>query len=238
MASVQLTPGSLIRTPQHTCLVKQTGELRCLRDGDKTWSKKKVVQEMVEWSNLDVFLTETQPLWWSIELRHPVNYFAQESREYMERTKSLPAYTYLAAKDMIRNDIFGRGRTRFYNEFIQPLVTRYDLKKATDMHPNDLIYGTTNSPVGRLAEEQMLESEPDRTKWQEKASHDKHFWSLYKRYLLTPAAVERVKAMMKAGERASSSLQKAAISRDTLDLLLASGAKKVTDELWVQLTRS
>jgi hypothetical protein len=185
MTTPQIPKNSLIRTPQHTLIVmNEQGNLRALRDGDKTWSKKGVREEMNGWRDLDLFLMETQPAWWSIEFVHPPGWFMEASNLCFQRTKHLSWVSNSCEIESIRKEIFDPVNARFRDEILTPFITKYGLTRASDYSENELVYGTLSSPVARVAEEQLLEIEPDRTKWSiGVVQKKKGFMTLYRRYL-------------------------------------------------------
>ena len=259
--------GSLIRTPQHTCLAKADGSLKCLRDGDKKWSKDKVRQEMPAWSSLDAFLSETKPSWWMVTFKYPSGWFAVAHKAHYERLKALPSPdgtgTYTLESQKIWDETFGGRRKEFLYHSVLPFTSHYGLVRAADHDKDQLLFGSAGSPAARMAEEQMLEIEPDRTKWTQRAwaPGGHHFSDLYYRNqayqsrkatealkqraaapavppLLVPPAAAPTPAPLPAPRKAYPELpaNQTIITRDKLDFLLATGIKKVPDELWATLT--
>ena len=285
MASTQISSipsGSIVRTPQHSLLVLKDGSLRTLRDGDKTWSKRGVRQELPSWASLDDFLAAANPTWWTIDFKYPVGWFTEEiHKQYRERCAALPrGEGYLHASQKVWDETFGVRRQAFLDEIVLPICTKYGLTRAADYNPNEVLFGTAGSPVARTAAEQLFELEPDRTKWADRmwetsgSQHEqfhRHFCALYYRnqsyerrkqaaeakrllekkaapvvppllmpsppalpLLIAPARVIETPAAAPLAPRAPA--ENVQISRQQLDLILATGIKKVPDQLWEQLS--
>jgi hypothetical protein len=273
MASTQSTPvipaGSIIRTPHSSVLVLKDGSLRALRIDDQTWSKGGERQWMPTWPSLDDFLREAIPAWWTIDFKYPVGWFTDAHKQHYERVKALPradgSGTYTQQSQKIWDETFGARRQDFLDQIVAPMAARYGLHRAADYDKNEVCFGTLGSPAARMAEEQMLELEPDRTKWMDRvwAADGKFFRTLYyrnqsyqskkqkemyekqaeeaKRAAAAPAAVPPLPLPVAAAPAPVAPRQvssKVKISRQQLDLLLATGIKKVPDELWTALTSS
>ena len=279
---------SIIRTPKYTLLVLENGNIRALRDGAHVWSKNKVRQDMPTWPNLDQFLREASPLWWTIDCAFPVGWFNDMNIKFENLANTMP--TDFQKLDTTWRESIDAEKKRFYDEIITPLVKRYNLVRAMDYNNNENVFGTLDSPAARMAEEQMLELEPDRTKWTTRAysQRDSYFRRLYNRnrsYTYRKMREEKVKAaaaplplpiaqaspaireeeyklrvspsgrtisfgppptsLMPQSAAPSASLmpqiapssskKSVIITREKIDILLAAGVKKVSDELWALL---
>ncbi len=292
---------SIIRTPKYTLLVLKDGNIRVLRDGAHVWSKNKIRQDMPTWPNLDQFLKEASPLWWTIDCTHPVGWFNEMKIKFDKQIKEISRDMVVdhPRSNIIWKELYDTEEKKLYDQIIAPMVKRYNLVRAMD-YPNheinEITFGTLESPVARMAEEQMLELEPDRAKWETRAysQNDKHFYRLYyrnrcyqdrkmieekKKASATPIAQpslplplpiaqaspaireEEYKLRVSPSGRTiifgpppanivqqstpssaslvpqsvPSSKQKVIISREKIDILLAAGVKKVSDELWALL---
>ena len=272
MASTQIIAGSIIRTPHTTALVLKDGSLRALRIDDRTWSKGGVRQEMPTWRDLDDFLKLAQPAWWTVEFKYPKDWFTEAHRQHRERVIALPrGETYFAASQKVWDETFGARRQAFLDEIVAPICAKYGLTRAADYDPNEVVFGSAGSPAARTAVEQLLEMEPDRTKWADRmwetsGSEHEHFrlrfCALYYRNesyerrkraeeakrlleerkaqattpvvppLLMPLAPPPPAALLAPRVLATT----VKISRQQLDMLLATGIKKVPDALWEQLS--
>lgn len=307
MASTQSTPviptGSIIRTPHSSVLVLKDGSLRALRIDDQTWSKGGERQWMPTWPSLNDFLREAIPAWWTIDFKYPSDWFTDAHKQHNERVKALPRADgtgrYTEQSQKIWDETYGARRQDFLDQIVAPVAARYGLHRAADYDTNEVCFGTLGSPAARMAEEQMLELEPDRTKWLDRmwvstasaAADGKFFRMLYNRNqayqrkkqaklykqqaeeakrtaavpLPTPQDIARVKQQAEeAGLYKAPAVKtpvpsllmplpvatapapvaphqvssKVKISRQLLDLLLATGIKKVPDELWATLVSS
>lgn len=274
MASPQIIAGSIIRTRDTTALVLKDGSLRTLRYGNVTWSKGGVCQKLPSWASLDEFLSRAQPVWWTVEFKYPVGWFTTAHAQHKERVTALPRDScYFAASQKVWDECFGARRQAFLDEIVAPICVKYGLTRAADYDPNKMLFGTVGSPAARTAVEQLLEMEPDRTKWADRmcetsSSEHEHFrlrfCALYYRNqayerrkqaaeakrllderkaaapavppLLMPVAPPPPAALAPAPLAPRALATAVKISRQQLDLILATGIKKIPDALWQQLS--
>lgn len=261
MTTPHILTNSIIRTPQYTLLVLENGNVRALRDGVKSWSKNKVRQEMPTWHDMDQFLNEINSLWWTIDFIYPVGWFNNMKTKYDNLFKDMNSRDY-PTLNATWQELTAIEEKKFYDQVVSPLVIRHNLARAMDYRNNDNTYGTLNSPAARMAEDQMLELESDRTKWTARAysQNDSYFRRLYGRNrnykymkmqeekkkadaalsitqasplpLPLPLPIEQASPAIIAPHSEPSPIEKVKLTRSLLDMLLATGIKKVSHQLW------